>query len=185
MNQTANGTPVELWIDRISTEIGNVLIVSDEEAVCAVDFEDHEARMQELLTKQHSAFKLIPKRNPLGISDRLQTYFEGNFSALDDIPVNPGGTDFQREVWLNLRSIPPGKTMTYGQLASLLHKPKSARAVGMTNSLNPISIVLPCHRVIGANGKLTGYAGGLDRKRWLLHHEGWGQEEVQLALLFT
>ena len=185
MNDTAKETVVELLIDRIPTEIGTVLIVSDEKAVCAVDFEDCEARMHELLTKNYEAFKLIPKRNPLGISDRLQAYFEGDFSAIDDILVNPGGTDFQREIWLNLRSIPPGKTITYGQLASLLNKPKSARAVGMTNSLNPISIVLPCHRVIGANGKLTGYAGGLDRKRWLLHHEGWGQEEVQLALLFT
>ena len=185
MNDTAKETVVELLIDRIPTEIGTVLIVSDEKAVCAVDFEDCEARMHELLTKNYDAFKLIPKRNPLGISDRLQAYFEGNFRAIDDISVNPGGTDFQREVWLNLRLIPPGKTITYGQLASLLNKPKSARAVGMTNSLNPISIVLPCHRVIGSNGKLTGYAGGLDRKRWLLHHEGWGQEEVQLALLFT
>ena len=178
-------TAVELLIDRIPTEIGTILIVADEESVCAVDFEDCEARMHELLAKHYLEFKLIPTRNPLGISDRLQAYFGGNFSALDHIPVNPSGTDFQREVWLNLRSIPPGKTITYGQLASLSKKPKSARAVGLINSLNPISIVLPCHRVIGANGKLTGYSGGLDRKRWLLHHEGWGQEEVQLALLFT
>ena len=180
-----NDAAVDLLIDRIPTEIGTVLIVSDEKAVCAVDFEDHEARMYELLTQHYEVFNLIPKRNPLDISDRLQAYFEGDLRAVDDIPVNPGGTDFQREVWRNLRSIPPGKTITYGQLASLLNKPKSARAVGMANSLNPISIVLPCHRVIGSNGKLTGYAGGLDRKRWLLHHEGWGQEEVQLALLFT
>ena len=180
-----NDTAADLFIDRISTEIGTVLIVSDEKAVCAVDFEDHEARMHELLTQHYEVFNLIPKRNPLDISDRLQAYFEGDFSAISNIPVNPSGTDFQREVWRNLRSIPPGKTITYGQLASLLNKPKSARAVGMANSLNPISIVLPCHRVIGANGKLTGYSGGLDRKRWLLHHEGWGQKEVQLALLFT
>jgi methylated-DNA-[protein]-cysteine S-methyltransferase len=180
-----NDDIVKLWTDRISSDIGTIVIVSDGEAICAVDFEDHEARMHELLSKQYPRFDLIPQHNPLGVSDRLQAYFEGDFTVLDDIPVNPGGTDFQREVWLNLRSIPPGKTVTYGALADLLHKPKSARAVGMTNSLNPISIVLPCHRVIGANGKLTGYAGGLDRKRWLLHHEGWGQEEVQLALLFT
>jgi methylated-DNA-[protein]-cysteine S-methyltransferase len=180
-----NDAVVELWIDRVSSEIGTVLVVSDGRSICAVDFEDHEARMHELLAKQYPSFKLVPKRNPLGVSDRLQAYFEGEFDALDEIPVNPGGTDFQQEVWMHLRSIPPGKTITYGQLADLLKKPKSARAVGMTNSLNPISIVLPCHRVIGTNGKLTGYAGGLDRKRWLLHHEGWGQEEVQLALLFT
>jgi methylated-DNA-[protein]-cysteine S-methyltransferase len=175
----------KLYLDRVPSEIGIVFVISDGAAICAVDFENYESRMHELLTKQYPTFELIPKRNPLGVSDRLQAYFEGDLTALDEIPVNPGGTDFQREVWLNLRSIPPGKTITYGQLADQLRKPKSARAVGMTNSLNPISIILPCHRVIGANGKLTGYAGGLDRKRWLLHHEGWGQEEVQLALLFT
>jgi len=176
---------VELWIDRIPSEIGVISIVSDETALCAVEFETYEARMHERLSQRYASFNLMPQRNPLGFSDRLQAYFEGDFAALEDLPVNPGGTDFQREVWFNLRSIPPGQTLTYGELADRLKKPKSARAVGMTNSLNPIAIVLPCHRVIGAKGKLTGYSGGLDRKRWLLHHEGWGQEEVQLALWFT
>ena len=137
---------MELFIDRIPSEIGTVLVVTNGVQVCAVDFEDFEPRMHELLAKQYPVFELTPQINPLGVS---------------------------------------GTTITYGGLADRLRKPKSARAVGMTNSLNPIAIVLPCHRVIGANGKLTGYAGGLDRKRWLLHHEGWGQEKVQLALLFT
>ncbi len=176
---------MELFIDRIPSEIGTVLVVTNGVQVCAVDFEDFEPRMHELLAKQYPVFELTPQVNPLGVSDRLEAYFRGDFAGLNDIPVSPGGTDFQQEVWFNLRSIAPGTTITYGGLADRLRKPKSARAVGMTNSLNPIAIILPCHRVIGANGKLTGYAGGLDRKRWLLHHEGWGQEQVQLALLFT
>jgi len=176
---------MELFVDRIPSEIGTVLVVTNGIQVCAVDFEDFEPRMHELLAKQYPLFELTPQVNPLGVCDRLEAYFQGDFAALRDIPVSPGGTDFQQEVWFNLRSIAPGTTITYGALADRLRKPKSARAVGMTNSLNPIAIVLPCHRVIGANGKLTGYSGGLDRKRWLLHHEGWGQEEVQLALLFT
>jgi methylated-DNA-[protein]-cysteine S-methyltransferase len=104
-------------------------------------------------------------------TDRLQAYFDRDFTALNDLPVNPGGTAFQQKVWQVLRSIPVGRTWAYGELAKHLGQPTAARAVGMANSLNPIGIVLPCHRVVGANGKLTGYAGGLERKRWLLEHE--------------
>ena len=103
---------------------------------------------------------------------RMSAYLEGDLTAIDPIPVNPGGTTFQASVWQALRSIPPGTAMSYGALARQLGTPSAVRAVGTTNSLNPISIVLPCHRVIGANGSLTGYAGGLERKRWLLNHEG-------------
>ncbi len=124
-----------------------------------MDFEDFEPRTHELLANQYPLFELTPQVNPLGVSDRLEAYFKGDFAALNDIPVSPGGTDFQQEVWFNLRSILPGTTITYGGLTDRLRKPKSARAVGMTNSLNPIAIVLACHRVIGANGKLTGYSG--------------------------
>ena len=87
------------------------------------------------------------------------------------IPVQTGGTPFQQQVWNALREIPLGQTFTYSQLAAAVGSPKAARAVGMTNSLNPVAIVLPCHRVVGCNASLTGYAGGVDRKRWLLNHE--------------
>jgi methylated-DNA-[protein]-cysteine S-methyltransferase len=83
-----------------------------------------------------------------------------------------GGTPFQQQIWAKLREIPIGEIWTYGRLAQDIGKPTASRAVGMANSLNPIAIVVPCHRVIGANGQLTGYAGGIDRKRWLLQHEG-------------
>jgi methylated-DNA-[protein]-cysteine S-methyltransferase len=88
------------------------------------------------------------------------------------IPVNGGGTEFQQQVWQMLQTIPLGTTISYGELATKIGKPTAARAVGMANSLNPVAIVVPCHRVIGAKAKLTGYAGGIDRKQWLLQHEG-------------
>jgi methylated-DNA-[protein]-cysteine S-methyltransferase len=162
---------MKLWLDRIPSEMGTILILSDGNALCAVDFSDHEARMHRLLGQRHATYELHEKSNPQGFSDRLLAYLRRDFSALDDLPVNPGGTIFQQQVWLALRSIPVGSTWTYGELAKHLGKPTASRAVGMANSLNPLSIVLPCHRVVGANGKLTGYAGGLDRKRWLLDHE--------------
>ena len=86
--------------------------------------------------------------------------------------MQTNGTEFQRDVWAALRTIPAGQTRTYGELAKQINRPAAVRAVGMTNGANPIGIVVPCHRVIGANGTLTGYAGGLERKRWLLEHEG-------------
>jgi methylated-DNA-[protein]-cysteine S-methyltransferase len=92
--------------------------------------------------------------------------------ALDGLTVTTGGTDFQRSVWKALRAIPAGETRTYGQLAAAIGSPKAVRAVGLANGRNPVALIVPCHRVIGANGTLTGYAGGLERKRWLLQHEG-------------
>jgi methylated-DNA-[protein]-cysteine S-methyltransferase len=102
----------------------------------------------------------------------MRAYLAGDLGCLNCIPVSTGGTAFQQEVWSALRTIPPGTVLSYGEMAARLGKPGSYRAVGMTNALNPIAIVVPCHRLVGANGALTGYAGGLERKRWLLQHEG-------------
>jgi methylated-DNA-[protein]-cysteine S-methyltransferase len=88
------------------------------------------------------------------------------------LTVTTGGTDFQRTVWKALRAIPAGETRTYGQLAAAIGSPRAVRAAGLANGQNPVAVIVPCHRVIGANGTLTGYAGGLARKRWLLAHEG-------------
>ncbi len=171
---------MKLWLDRINSAIGTVFIISDGESLCAIDFSDYEDRMRKLLSRRYAEYELVERANPKGFSDRLRAYFDRDFSAVSNLPVNPGGTEFQQQVWQALRSIPVGKTWTYGELAQHLGKPTAARAVGMANSLNPISIVLPCHRVVGANGKLTGYAGGLERKRWLLEHEA---TEKVLSLL--
>jgi methylated-DNA-[protein]-cysteine S-methyltransferase len=106
------------------------------------------------------------------VLDRLKAYFAGDIAAIEDIPAESGGTEFQRKCWKMLRKIPAGKTWSYNQLARRIGRPAAVRAVGAANGANPISVVVPCHRVIGADGSLTGYGGGLDRKLWLLRHEG-------------
>jgi len=162
---------MELQIDRVPSPIGLVLLVANGTSLVSLDFEGYEARLHALLAKRYRHYRLVEASNPLGASSRLEAYFAGEVAGLDDIPVDTGGTDFQREVWGGLRRIPSGAVMSYGQLAASLGRPKASRAGGDANSLNPVAIVLPCHRVIGSNRSLTGYAGGLERKRWLLAHE--------------
>ncbi|MCP4502884.1 MAG: methylated-DNA--[protein]-cysteine S-methyltransferase [Deltaproteobacteria bacterium] len=103
----------------------------------------------------------------------VDQYFSGTFNAFAALPIVEHGTEFQMEVWAALRKIPAGKTWTYSELALFINRPKAVRAVGHANGANPFGVVVPCHRVIGADGTLTGYAGGLERKRWLLKHEGF------------
>ena len=116
-------------------------------------------------------YPLAEGRAPAHIRGALTSYFEGEITAIDRVPVETNGTPFQRQVWAALREIPAGTTTSYGALAARIGNPNASRAVGLANGSNPIGIVVPCHRVIGASGKLTGYGGGLDRKRWLLEHE--------------
>ncbi|NJP11755.1 MAG: methylated-DNA--[protein]-cysteine S-methyltransferase [Leptolyngbyaceae cyanobacterium RU_5_1] len=162
----------ELWMDCIDSAIGKILVVSDYESLCAVDFIEYRPRMIQQLRKRDATIALIEKQNPHGFSDRIQAYLAGDYHSLDTIPVKTGGTPFQQQVWLALRTIPLGTVISYGELARQMGKATACRAVGMANSLNPVAIVLPCHRVVGANFSLTGYAGGLERKQWLLQHEG-------------
>lgn len=161
----------ELFFDEVPSPIGTILIVFDGDTLCALDYIDYEARMLSLLRRHFGQVKLRRRADANGFRPRIDAYFAGDLVALDKIPVNGGGTDFQKKVWRALRAIPPGKTASYGEIATRLGCPSAARAVGLANAQNPIAIVVPCHRVVGANGKLTGYAGGLDRKRWLLDHE--------------
>jgi methylated-DNA-[protein]-cysteine S-methyltransferase len=163
---------MKLLIDRIPSPMGTMLLISDGSSLCSLDFADCEARMLRLLQKRYPAFELVETIDPLGLSTKIRAYLSGDFRSLDNIPVNGGGTEFQQQVWQMLQTIPIGTTISYGELATKIGKPTAARAVGMANSLNPVAIVVPCHRVIGAKAKLTGYAGGLDRKQWLLQHEG-------------
>lgn len=162
--------------------MGEILLVTDGVVLVSLDYEGYEHRMMHLLEKRYGAFDLIassqePRLQPL--IENLQAYLSGDLTAIDTISVNPGGTKFQAQVWQALRTIPAGTVMSYGELARHLGNPAAVRAVGTTNGLNPISIVLPCHRVIGANGSLTGYAGGIERKRWLLEHEGVDLDQPQ------
>ncbi len=114
-----------------------------------------------------------PRQDPLAaaLSARLGAYFAGEADALDGVTVEPGGTLFEREVWEALRRIPAGESRSYGALARALGRPGAARAVGRACALNPVALLVPCHRVVGADGVLTGYAWGVERKRWLLAHE--------------
>ncbi len=163
---------MNLLMDRMESPIGELLIVSDGANLCVVEFENGEDRLETYLHKRYGDFTLKQADDPQGFSNRIRAYFAGNIHTLDNIPVATSGTEFQRRVWMALRDIPGGSTTSYGDLAKKIGKPGASRAVGLANGMNPIPIVLPCHRVIGADASLTGYGGGLDRKRWLLEHEG-------------
>ena len=165
----------ECWLlGRLTTPVGTLLVVSDTtQRLRALDWADHEVRLHRLLRLQYR--QEISFQNavvPSAIEGALAAYFAGQLSALDNLPIELGGTPFQRAVWAGLRAIPAGTTQTYGGLAAAIGRPRAVRAVGLANGANPIAMVVPCHRVIGANGTLTGYAGGLPRKQWLLAHEG-------------
>lgn len=165
--------PETFGLDRLQTPIGIALLVTDADgALRALDWEDYEARLRQLLRRQYGATVLQPAPAPDDIKSALSGYFDGDLDRLNTIEWRVAGTAFQRKVWTALRTIPAGTTTSYGALAARLDMPKAVRAVGLANGANPISVVVPCHRVIGANGSLTGYGGGLPRKRWLLEHEG-------------
>jgi methylated-DNA-[protein]-cysteine S-methyltransferase len=162
----------ELVLATLDSPIGTVLIVADGQRLCALDFADCEERMMMLLQRHYgSAIQFVQRADPMGFCSRVRAYFAGDLQSLDAIAVCTGGTHFQQLVWTALRTIRPGTTSTYKDLAIKLGKPTAYRAVGATNALNPVGIVLPCHRVIGSDTSLTGYAGGLARKEWLLRHE--------------
>jgi methylated-DNA-[protein]-cysteine S-methyltransferase len=160
-------------LDRLETPIGVALLVSDADGVLrALDWEDYEPRMKELLRLQYGAVVLNEVRAPRDLRTALSGYFKGDLDRLHQIKWRVAGTPFQQKVWKALPKIAAGTTMSYGALAAKIGLPKAIRAVGHANGSNPISVVVPCHRLIGANGSLIKYGGGLERKRWLLQHEG-------------
>lgn len=161
-----------LHYDETNSPIGRILFASDGQAVCALDYAGYESRMATLLARYHGSVEFERGSDPLGLKRALESYFAGGLHAFDAIPDHTGGSVFQQCVWRALRTIPSGETWSYGKLAARLERPRAARAVGHANSLNPVGIIVPCHRVIGASSALTGYAGGLERKQWLLRHEG-------------
>jgi methylated-DNA-[protein]-cysteine S-methyltransferase len=163
---------MRLLLDRLPSPVGENFVVWDEsENVRALDFEDHEARLQNLLRRYYRKFDLIRAPAPATIMGKLEAYFNGDILAIDTIPIANGGTPFQQDAWSALRAIPAGATQSYAQQAAAIGKPKACRAIGTANGANPIAIIVPCHRVIGSTGKLIGYGGGLVRKQWLLEHE--------------
>jgi methylated-DNA-[protein]-cysteine S-methyltransferase len=171
------------FTEGFATPTGPMLLVTDDaDRVRALDWEDHADRLHHLIRLYEGPARLEPRGAPSPARDAIEAYFAGELAAIDSLPALTGGTVFQREVWAALRTIPTGQTTTYGALAVRLGRPKAMRAVGMANGSNPISIIVPCHRVIGANASLTGYGGGLERKRWLLRHEGAIANAPVLAL---
>jgi methylated-DNA-[protein]-cysteine S-methyltransferase len=161
-------------LERFDTPTGKMVIVTDtEHRLRAADWEDKGDRMLRLLHRHYgrNGLELLPAQSESRARLALEAYFEGELDAIDALLTAARGTDFQCRVWSLLRTIPPGTTLSYGQLASRLGKPAAVRAVGAANAANPIPVVVPCHRVIGSDASLTGFGGGLERKRWLLAHE--------------
>ena len=175
-------TPQILYADRLESTIGTLLLIHDREGhVRALKFQGFESRMRRLLRLHYGAegndFAIEDRAASAPIRRAISDYFSGDLCAINSIPVTTGGTSFQREVWAALRTIQAGTRLSYGALARQLGRPKSVRAVGLANAANPVAIVVPCHRVIGTDGSLTGYGGGISRKRWLLVHEGVALEK--------
>lgn len=155
---------------RAPSPVRTILIVCAGDTIVAVDFTQE--RLSRLLRNRFGTVELRPARL---YEAEFQAYLEGSLEALEPLPTDAGGTEFQQQVWRALRQIPLGQTRTYTQIAESIGKPRAVRAVGLANALNPISLVVPCHRVVGSSGALTGYAGGLELKGWLLRHESAGR----------
>jgi methylated-DNA-[protein]-cysteine S-methyltransferase len=161
---------VRSWLE---TPVATLQIVVDAaDVVRVLDFDNDSPRTRRLMAIHYGGVPVVEGEPPPSIRAALNRYFAGDLAALADIPYRVAGTDFQRQVWTALTQIPAGQTESYAGLAARIGRPTAVRAVGLANGANPVGIVIPCHRVIGSGGALTGYGGGIERKRWLLAHEG-------------
>ena len=169
----SNKPPETLTLDRLSTPIGTALLVTDEEGVLrAFNWTDYEPAMLAWIGRHYPKARLVGGRAPPPVRGPFEAYFGGDAKALETVPWRASGTPFQLKVWEALCSIPAGETLSYAGLAERIGRPTAVRAVGHANGANPVAVVVPCHRVIGTDGSLTGYGGGLPRKHWLLELEG-------------
>jgi methylated-DNA-[protein]-cysteine S-methyltransferase len=163
---------MQLRLERWASPAGEFLLVTNEDGVlCALEFKENEQRLRQMLRRYFGDVEVGDGAAPASLKRALKAYFAGDLNALNGIVTAPAGTPFQRKVWKALRAIPAGTTLSYGQLAAKLGRKGASRAVGAANGANPVPIVVPCHRVIGADGSLTGFGSGLPNKRWLLDHE--------------
>ncbi len=156
----------------MATPAGAIVLVEHRGALVGLIFEDHWPGFRRDLERRFGPLTFEENLQAVAAAQALHRYFAGDLAALDSIEVDTGGTVFQQSVWMALRKIPAGATWSYSRLAREIGRPAAVRAVAAANGANPVSIVIPCHRVIGSDGSLTGYGGGLERKRWLLEHEG-------------
>jgi methylated-DNA-[protein]-cysteine S-methyltransferase len=162
----------------VPSPVGRLTIAVAETKLVALCFEGHWRGRHEMLKKQIAGCEFTSAADPARVVTKLRRYFDGDFEALDTIETQSFGTPFQESIWKQLRRIPAGETRSYGELARAAGFPAAVRAAGAANGANPVAVVVPCHRVIGSDGRLTGFGGGLPRKQWLLEHEG-----AQLAIL--
>lgn len=165
--------PETLTVERYASPIDGLWLAVDEAQVLRMlHFDRAEEDFLHSVGRSYPKARILMGRVAASVRDSLDAYFAGDLAALARIPTSAVGSDFQHSVWAELKQIPHGETRSYGALARKLGKPDASRAVGLANGSNPIAVVVPCHRVIGADGSLTGFGGGLPRKKWLLEHEG-------------
>ena len=156
----------------VRSPVGELALYARGGKLCGLVFADHDERLRDCLSARFGDdVEYVRARDPAGAVTRVRRYLAGELDALDDIAVDLGGTPFQARVWAALRKIPVGATWSYATLARKVGSPEAVRAVGAANGRNPVSLVVPCHRVIASDGTLCGYGGGIERKRWLLLHE--------------
>ena len=163
---------MDVAIATIDSPIGKMTAAARGNLVCVVHFGPQTPGLRSSLKRWYPDASIEEVEDPGGAVGVLRRYFAGDLQSLDEIKVELNGTSFQKNVWLALRTVKAGTTMSYAQLAKRVGSPAAVRAVGAANGANPVAVVLPCHRIIGSDGSLTGYGGGIHRKRWLLDHEG-------------
>jgi O-6-methylguanine DNA methyltransferase len=178
---------MELYRSILPTPLGDMLALASDAGLCALEFTGPKKRLTKLearLQRHFPPHRIVDRDTPTIARTRkwLDAYFAGASAAIDGFPFDMRGADFEQRVWTALRRIPPGETTSYGAIAKGLGATGAARAVGLANGANPIAIIVPCHRVIGASGSLVGYGGGLERKTWLLAHEKRWSGQPQAAL---
>jgi methylated-DNA-[protein]-cysteine S-methyltransferase len=170
-------------LEKVDSPMGDILLMHDGARLVALEFGDHEERMRRLAARYLDDTSFVRTEQTSHFGTALRAYFEGDLHAIDSLETMALGTAFQASCWTALRKIPAGETRSYSQQAVMIGNPKAVRAVGLANGANPIGIVVPCHRVVGADGTLTGYGGGLPRKRWLLEHEAkWAAKSFSLQV---
>jgi methylated-DNA-[protein]-cysteine S-methyltransferase len=168
---------------RMESPIGPLRLVASDAGICRVAFGPPEAELRRELERRFGEVRVVEADRRREVLDRarraLDRYFSGEDETFAGIPLDPGGTDFQREVWSSLQRIPSGETRSYSEIAAAVRRPQACRAVGSANRVNPIPVIVPCHRVIGSDGAMRGYAGRVDRKEWLLRHEEQGPRRAR------
>jgi methylated-DNA-[protein]-cysteine S-methyltransferase len=185
---------MQLFRTLFDTPIGEMLALASDDGLCALEFttvkgrargEERMTRLNARLARWFPQHEIVDRQTTILRHTRawLDAYFDGTSAEVNGLPLDMRGAPFEQRVWKALRAIPPGQTTSYGAIAAALDAPGASRAVGAANGANPVSIIVPCHRVIGASGSLTGYGGGLDRKMWLIDHERRWRLDPQ-ALLF-